>query len=150
MQSWQPSPAGKILCLLIALLAMAMISLRADEPLMTLAIAKNYSAPATVISAPIFNLEKKPALTLATLKSTLKLEDKTEIKFLSRTHLEKQMKIKSSNPLLLVGEDTEASSRCFNFKVGYGEIWHGQSEMEKIPADRQPTSFVYFKAGFSF
>jgi hypothetical protein len=146
MQPWQPSPAGKILCLLIALFAMAMISLRAEEPLMTLAMAKNYSAPVTAIPAPTFNLEKKPAPT----PTMLKLEDKTEIEFLSRTHLEKQTKIKSGNPLLLVGEDTETSSRGFNLKVGYGEVWHGQSEMEKIPADRQPTSFVYFKAGFSF
>jgi hypothetical protein len=133
MHPWQPSPAGKVLCLFIALLVLAAISLRAEEPLMTLATAKNYSTPATAVPAPTFNLEKKPALAL----TTLKLEDKTEMEFLSRTRLEKQTRI-------------ESRSRSFNFKVGYGEIWHGQSEMEKIPADRRPTSFAYFKAGFSF
>jgi hypothetical protein len=133
MQPWQPSPTGKILCLLIALFALAAISLRAEEPLMTLATAKNYSTPATATPAPAFNLEKKRVPALATLRSA----DEAEIKFLSTTHLEKQTGI-------------ESRSRSFNFKVGYGEIWHGQSEIEKIPADRRPTAFAYFKAGFSF
>jgi hypothetical protein len=133
MQPLQPSPAGKILCLLIALLALAAISLRAEEPLMTLAMAKNYSTPATATPAPAYNLEKKATPALATLK----LKDATAIEFLSTTHLEKQMRI-------------ESRSRSFNFKVGYGEIWRGQSAMEKIPADRRPTSFAYFKVRFSF
>ena len=133
MHSWQPSPAGKVLCLFIALLVLAAISLRAEEPLVTLATAKNYSTPATAVPAPTFNLEKKPVPALAALK----LADETEIKFLSTTHLEKQTGI-------------ESRSRSFNFKIGYGEIWHGQSEMERIPADRRPTSFAYFKAAFSF
>jgi hypothetical protein len=136
IQFEQPSSAGKISRLLIALLLLAAISSRAGESHLnkTLAMAKKYSASTPTTFPPTLNLEKKPAPTPAPL---MKLEDKTEIEFLSTTHLEKQTKSESRN-------------RNFSLKVGYGEIWHGQSEMEKIPDDQRPESFAYFKAGFSF
>jgi hypothetical protein len=132
MPPGQSFSLGKIPSLLIVLLALAAVSLRAEEPLIILATAKNYSVPVT-IPAPVSHLEKKPVPALAALK----LADETEIEFLSRIHLEKQM-------------INESRNHNFNLKVGYGEIWHGQSEIEKIPADRRPTSFAYFKARFSF
>jgi hypothetical protein len=132
-QRLQPSAVGKILCPFIALLALAAITLHAGEPPVVLATSKNYSAPTAATSAPTSNLEKKPAMVLATAK----VGKESESEFLTRTRLERQMRNESRN-------------RKFDFKIGYGEIWHGQSEIEKIPADRQPTSFAYFMARFRF
>jgi hypothetical protein len=144
------SATGKGFIAAASLLILTAHSLRAVEPVLTLAM----NQPS----------EKNPAAlslnsTPGTDDSLLKLnhnrpeaagqDDEKPVALSSGNQIENQTNFSQSKTLPLVRDDSQPD-KPVTVQAGYGRIWDDQSMLQKICADHQEPGCAYVSARFSF
>jgi hypothetical protein len=148
------SVAGKGIFVFISLLALAVSTLRAEEPILRFALLDYHlssldcasKAETNLLAAAecsLFELRSHPCTSL-TLGKISPTEDSTELKF------EALYRLNQSNSLQFAHQNTSRSNLAFSVQAGYERIWDDKSMLQKLSAGHQEVGCAYVRAKISF
>jgi hypothetical protein len=146
----RPSATGKGFCVAASLLILIANSLRAGEPVMTLAM--NEPSEKNSPALPV-DLMSDTGNSLLNLKSrqpeAASLNDGKPVALSLGSQIENQTNSSQRDSLLLVREGSHPN-KPVTVQAGYGRIWDDQSTLQKISAEHQEPGCAYVSANFSF